>query len=133
MSGKTTRKATTSVSASKQCDNGKAVGQAAEPAKPALPSITTLDERLARIEAALDELKQAVLHQPADKDYYTPAEVAKLERKKPYTVREWCRWNRINAQKGVRGRGGEGEWRISHEELTRYRNEGLLPLRSSKD
>lgn len=66
--------------------------------------------------------------EPSTKDKYTPAEVAVIVGRRPYTVREWCRYGRIRAEKviGV-GRGSEEAWRISHAELTRYLNEGLLP------
>jgi hypothetical protein len=86
-----------------------------------------LEERLVRIEQRLDRLLDYIIQQKTVKENYTPTEVAKVLGKKPYTVREWCRLGRINAVKGVPGRGGEGEWRISHEELERYRNHGLLP------
>jgi hypothetical protein len=61
------------------------------------------------------------------KDWYTTAEVAKLLSKAEFTVREWCRLGRVQAQKKRCGRGISSEWIISHEELTRIRNEGLLP------
>lgn len=65
--------------------------------------------------------------QPPAKGYYTVAEFAELEGKRPYTVREWCRLMRINAEKRETGRGDSKEWKISHNELIRYRNDGLLP------
>ena len=34
----------------------------------------------------------------------------------------------IKADKTMCGRGSEIEWRISHEELVRYQNEGLRPV-----
>lgn len=60
------------------------------------------------------------------KQKYTPAEFGAIVGRKPYTVREWCRYGRIQAEKvkGV-GRGSEEEWRISHAELVRYQNDGL--------
>jgi hypothetical protein len=89
--------------------------------------ITTLVERLDRIEAALAILvgRQAV------KEWYTTAEVAKTIDKAEYTVREWCRLGRIAARKKPCGRGRGGEWLVSHDELTRLRNEGLLPFRGT--
>ncbi len=82
-----------------------------------------LAERLDRIEQIL----QALVEQRTLKEWYTTAEVAKLLDKAEFTVREWCRLGRIQAKKKNCGRGVAGEWIISHEELTRIRNEGLLP------
>ena len=80
--------------------------------------------RLDRIEAALDVLvgRQTV------KDWYSTSEVASVLGKAEYTVREYCRQGRIHAKKKPCGRGKGGEWLVSHEELTRLRNDGLLPV-----
>jgi excisionase family DNA binding protein len=77
-----------------------------------------LQQTLRRIEATLNATRQ--------QDSYTTKELAAVLGKKEYTVREWCRLGRINAKKTDGGRGNEGEWRIPHEELERYRREGLL-------
>ena len=82
-----------------------------------------LTARLARIEQTLDLLVQ----QRTIKDWYSTAEVAHLLGKAEFTVREWCRLGRVRGEKKQCGRGVAGEWIISHEELTRVRNEGLLP------
>lgn len=82
-----------------------------------------LTTRLARIEQTLDLLVQ----QRTIKDWYTTAEIAQLLGKAEFTVREWCRLGRVRAEKKQCGRGIAREWVISHEELTRVRNEGLLP------
>ena len=79
--------------------------------------------RLANIEAIL----VALVEQRTVKEWYSTAEVAKLLGKAEFTVREWCRLGRVRAQKKKCGRGVSSEWIISHEELTRVRNEGLLP------
>jgi hypothetical protein len=87
---------------------------------------TTIDhviERLARIEEALRQL----VTERTIKEWYTTAEVAKLLGKAEWTVREWCRLGRVNADKRPCGRGRSQEWIISHEELERIRNDGLLP------
>jgi hypothetical protein len=87
---------------------------------------TPIDEllrRLDRIESALGEL----LFQRTLKEWYSTAEVAKTLDRADYTVREWCRLGRIRAKKKPCGRGKSGEWLVSHEELMRTKNEGLLP------
>ena len=86
---------------------------------------TQLDERLTRIEKLLSEL----VSRQATKDYYSTTEVAALLKKAEFTVREWCRLGRVNAEKRPCGRGVSKEWMISCEELQRIMNEGLLPLR----
>ena len=86
--------------------------------------IAEVNARLERIEAALGELRA----RQVVKDWYTTNEVAKAIDKAEYTVREWCRLGRIRAKKKPCGRGKGGEWLVCHEELTRVRNEGLLPL-----
>ena len=67
--------------------------------------------------------------QPQEKEWYTPAEVATLLGKAEWTVRAWCRDERVNAEKRAGGRGRTLEWIISREEIVRIRNHGLLPLR----
>jgi hypothetical protein len=81
-------------------------------------------ERLQRIESTLALL----VEQRVIKESYSPAEVAEILGKKPYTVREWCRLHRINAKKRPTGRGDADEWEISHEELERIKAHGLLPI-----
>ena len=79
-------------------------------------------QRLTRIEALL-------VSGPSEqkKEWYSVQEVADLLNKSTFTVREWCRLGRVNAQKTKAGRGRYSEWIVSQEELTRVRNEGLLP------
>jgi excisionase family DNA binding protein len=89
-----------------------------------------LDQRLARMEAALAELRDLLVGQRSTKDFYTTKEVAEILSRKEYTVREWCRQGRIRARKKFCGRGKGGEWLVSHEELSRLRNERLLPCPS---
>jgi hypothetical protein len=81
-------------------------------------------QRIDRIEAALDRLAQ----QQTIKDWYSTVEVASILRRAEFTVREWCRLGRVRATKRATGRGLSREWIVSHAELTRIRNEGLLPI-----
>ena len=81
-------------------------------------------ERLDRIEMLLRDL----VTERTVKDWYTVAEASEILGKAEFTVREWCRLGRVYASKRACGRGLSQEWIIAHEELTRIRNEGLLPL-----
>jgi len=94
------------------------------------------DEHLNLLLGRLDRLEEMVrllVQQKTVKDWYTIAEAAGLLGKAEYTVREWCRQGRIRAaKKPSGGRGKGGEWLVSHEELTRLRNEGLLPDRNGR-
>ena len=91
-------------------------------------SPVNLDEeilvRLERIERELQEL----VSQRVIKEYYTTSEVAQRLGRAEFTVREWCRLGRVWASKRECGRGNSKEWMISHEELMRIQNEGLLPI-----
>ena len=82
-----------------------------------------LRERLDRLESMLAML----IERQTVRDWYTTEEVAQLLGKAEFTIREWCRLGRIRAQKRGSGRGPHLAWAISHEELLRYRREGLLP------
>ena len=83
----------------------------------------TVHERLERIENLLQQL----LNNRTTKDYYSTSEIARILKKAEFTVREWCRNGRIWAEKKQCGRGNTKEWMISHVELVRVQNEGLLP------
>ncbi len=83
-----------------------------------------VSQRLERIETLLEQL----IKLRTVKDWYTIAEAAQVLGRAEFTVREWCRLGRVYASKRECGRGRAKEWIISHEELTRIQNEGLLPL-----
>jgi excisionase family DNA binding protein len=80
--------------------------------------------RLSNIESALADLTR----QRMVKEFYSTAEVSELLARSDYTIREWCRKGQAMAVKSPNGRG----WLISHDELTRLRNEGPLPEQQSK-
>ena len=84
-----------------------------------------LAERLERIETLL----QSLLQERTIKEWYSTAEIAKLLGKAEFTVREWCRLGRINAEKKGSGRGRFLAWVVSHDEVLRIQRDGLLPLR----
>ena len=87
-------------------------------------------EQQAGMTATLTELRDLLVGQRTIKDWYSPEEVAEILGKRPYTIREWCRYQRINARKRPTGRGDAKEWEISHDELDRIKSHGLLPLPS---
>jgi hypothetical protein len=88
------------------------------------PQLDELFERLSAIEQTL----QLLVRRETARDWYTTEQFAQLVGKAEFTVREWCRYGRLNAKKQLSGRGAFAAWVISHEELLRYQRDGLLPL-----
>ncbi len=85
----------------------------------------TVEERLEHIERLLTSL----VERETAKEWYTTEEFSRLIGKAEFTVREYCRLGRIQAEKRQSGRGAYPQWVIAHAELLRYRREGLLPIR----
>jgi hypothetical protein len=90
-----------------------------------------LGQLVSRLEAIEQTLRLLVEGQ-AVREWYTTEEFAKQVGKAEFTVREWCRHGRLHAQKRLSGRGAHPAWVISHQELERYRREGLRPLPSRR-
>jgi Helix-turn-helix domain len=88
-------------------------------------STESIEARLERMEALL----MALVERETIKDWYSTDEFARLVGKAEFTVREWARLGRIHAEKRRSGRGAHPAWVVSHEELLRYRKDGLLPVR----
>lgn len=82
--------------------------------------------RLNRLETMLTIL----IERQAVREWYTTREFAQLCCKTEFTVREWCRLERIHAEKRISGRGAFSAWCISHQELLRYQRDGLLPVKN---
>lgn len=97
--------------------------------EPILQALRELNDRFTSFESTFHESLNELSKSRMIKDRYTTAEVAKLLSKAEWTVRDWCRLGRIFAEKKPAGRGASSEWLISHGELTRIRNEGLLPIK----
>ena len=87
---------------------------------------TSNDELLSRL-TKIESLLASLVEQRIIKEWYSTAEVATILGKAEFTVREWCRLGRVHAEKKKSGRGVASEWIVSHAELMRIRNEGLLP------
>jgi len=88
----------------------------------------TIEERLEKIEALL----KALVEREQVKDWYSVEEFARLVGRSEFTCREYCRLGRINARKKASGRGKHAGWVVAHEELLRFRREGLLPDRRAQ-
>jgi hypothetical protein len=86
-----------------------------------------LDQQITKLTTILSRVTELVESGQELQESFSTAEVAKLLDKAEFTVREWCRLGRIHAEKKPSGRGPAGEWTITRQELTRIRNEGLLP------
>jgi hypothetical protein len=90
-------------------------------------AVNRLNEAVERWNVVAEDIKKWIDQRPHEKEVWTTREVALEFKRRPYTVREWCRHGRMKAQKLPGGRGKQGEWRIAREEIDRYRREGLLP------
>jgi hypothetical protein len=90
-----------------------------------MTDIQLILERIARIES----LMLSIVDKQRVQSHYGTEEFAKIVKRSDFTVREWCRHGRLNAQKKRSGRGKYQSWMLSHEELLRYQRDGLLPLK----
>ena len=70
-----------------------------------------------------------LVERQAVRAWYTTQEFAQAVGKAEFTVREYCRLGRLNAEKRASGRGAHPQWVLSQAELERYRRNGLLPTR----
>jgi hypothetical protein len=86
-----------------------------------------LGEEMNAILERLERIERLIVEQKSVKEWYVVEEFAQLVGKAAFTAREWCRLGRIRAEKRRSGRGKHCAWVICHEELQRYRREGLLP------
>lgn len=83
----------------------------------------TLEERLERIETMLAVL----VERQQVREWYSVYEFSRIVGRSEFTCREWCRNNRIHAEKKFSGRGAHAAWAISHAEFERFQREGLRP------
>jgi hypothetical protein len=84
--------------------------------------VMTVEQRLEKIE----ELLLVLVERQTLREWYSVEEFARIVGRAEFTCREWCRHGRIQAEKKESGRGAYAAWAISHEELQRYRRDGLL-------
>jgi len=86
----------------------------------------TIDERLKVIQSMLAVLVERQMA----KEFYEIDEFARIVGRSVFTCREWCRHGRVLAAKKNTGRGPHAAWIVSHAELRRYQQEGLLEPQS---
>ena len=84
----------------------------------------TLEERLEKIEGML----LVLVERQQIREFYSVEEFARIADRSEFTTREWCRLGRIRAEKKDSGCGPHARWVVSHAELLRYQQHGLLPL-----
>lgn len=89
----------------------------------------TLEETLERIVGMLTVL----VERQQNREWYSTEEFARIVGKAEFTVREWCRHGRIQAEKKGSGRGAHASWAISNMELLRYQREGLFKRKDVSD
>lgn len=82
----------------------------------------TLEQRLDRLE----KLLLVLVERQQVREWYTTQEFARAIGKAEFTVRQYCRLGRLNAEKRRSGRGAYPQWVLSHAEWERYQREGLL-------
>ncbi len=87
----------------------------------------SIEDRLEKIESMLDIL----VERQRVRDWYTTQEFAQEVGRAEFTIREYCRLGRLRAEKRQSGRGAYQQWVLSHEELERFRREGLMPVQRS--
>lgn len=87
-----------------------------------------IEAQLAEMRTMLVQIHEMLAQPRETRECYTVDEVAAMLGRTAYSVREWCRLGRINAMKRSERRGGAELWSISASEVTRYKDEGLLPL-----
>ena len=86
-----------------------------------------LSQQIAELREMMLEIRDLLSAPKESRGHYTVEEVASRLGKSSFTVREWCRHGRINATKRAERRGGAELWSISATEVTRIKDEGLLP------
>ena len=92
--------------------------------KEILDYLVRLESQNTEILGRLDRLEC----KPPQKESWSPEELAGVLKRKPFTVREWCRLGRIPAEKDKYSR----LWRVSDKEAQRLiAGGGLQPVLSA--
>lgn len=99
--------------------------------------LTNVQATLLDVQAELIAFRSEARDKPATpskpRESFSVEVAAKLIGKSDYTVRKWCNLGRINASKRSERRGGTALWGITADEITRYKDEGLLPIDVSRN
>jgi hypothetical protein len=92
--------------------------------EPLVRILQAVCERLGELESGVGEIRKLVGAGGSSRAWFSTGEFANEVGRADFTVRHWCARGRLAAEKLTNGR----EWRISAEEMARYRREGLRPL-----
>lgn len=89
-----------------------------------LAAVTSLTQDMKWLK---EKVEQLVTTQTVQ-DHYSTEEFARLTGLEARTVRDYLNENRLNGEKKRSGHGRSKTWAVPHQELLRFRKEGLLPL-----
>lgn len=95
--------------------------------------ITTRLNRIETVLASFQAMLARLLERETAREWYSTEQFANMVGLAEYTVRQHCRRGRLKADKRRSGRGAYCSWAISHEELKRYQQHGLLPRSTGTD
>jgi hypothetical protein len=105
-------------------DVDRKVGRVADVSAPRVQDhLTEVSQRLTALEQDMRSIRESLLCERLDQEWFNTTEFGKLVNRTEFTVRQWCNKSRLKAGKIGNGRA----WRIHRSELTRYRRDGLLP------
>lgn len=94
---------------------------------------TSIHDLRAELASVHDVLRSRPDAPAEPRRWFSVEEVAALLGKRPYTIREWCRHGQINAVKRAERRGRASLWSISADEVSRYKEEGLLGINPERN
>ena len=98
-----------------------------------MKTLFDISQELRLLRAEVVALRGCTTLPQTSRTHYTVEEAAKMIGRSSYTCREWCRQGQVNAVKRTERRGAVAIWSISTEEITRYRNEELLPVNPDRN
>ena len=84
-------------------------------------------DHIENVLASFQAMLETLVERQTEREWYSTEQFARVVGLAEFTVREHCRLGRLHAKKRRSGRGPFPAWAISHQELQRYQQHGLLP------